>query len=78
MTLLEATEGQLLLVTAVADDEIAYQAIRFGIAEGSEIRLTKKLPGGPVIISRNHLEIALGSELASAIEVTDLSRVERP
>lgn len=69
MTLLEAKEGDWLIVTGVSGDDIAMQAIRFGIDEGSRIRLTNKLPGGPVVVAKNQLEIALGRQLAHSIHV---------
>ncbi len=69
MTLTEAKEGDWLVVTGVAGEEIMLAALRFGIDEGARIRLEKKIPAGPVIISRNQLEIALGRRLAQAIEV---------
>ena len=58
MTLLEAKEGEWLVVTSISYEEIAWQAMRFGIDEGSYIRIEKKLTGGPVIIVKNQLEIA--------------------
>jgi len=45
------------------------QAIRFGIGSGAEITVCKKIPGGPVIVSRNQQEIAIGQDLASSILV---------
>ncbi len=45
------------------------QALRFGISEGAELTVEKSIKGGPVIIVRNHLEIAIGRALAEAIEV---------
>ena len=45
------------------------QALRFGISEGAELMVEKSIKGGPVIIVRNHLEIAIGRALAEAIEV---------
>lgn len=45
------------------------QALRFGIGEGAELIVEKSIKGGPVIIVRNHLEIAIGRALAEAIEV---------
>jgi Fe2+ transport system protein FeoA len=45
------------------------QALRFGIGEGAELTVEKSIKGGPVIVVRNHLEIAIGRSLAEAIEV---------
>ncbi len=70
MTLSEAKDGQWLLVERTLNDEITYQALRFGIGEGSRIQVQKNIPGGPIIISKNHLEIAIGRQLANFIEVS--------
>ena len=74
MTLTEAKEGDRLIVTGTVGDEVTLQAVRFGIDEGSAIEVRKKIPGGPVIIARNHLEIAIGPQLAMSIHVESVSR----
>lgn len=70
-TLAEAKDGQDLTVVAFASEDIVVQALRFGIDEGSKIRVQKNIPGGPVIISKHHLEIAIGREIARAIVVSE-------
>jgi Fe2+ transport system protein FeoA len=70
VTLGEGKDGQLLTVTGTEGDDITWQALRFGIGEGSQIQVQKNIPGGPVIISKNQLEIAIGRQLASLIQVT--------
>ncbi len=77
MTLTEAKEGDILVVRATAGDELTMQALRFGIDEGSEIKVQKKIPGGPVIISKNQLEIAIGPQLASGITVEHKEKISR-
>jgi Fe2+ transport system protein FeoA len=67
---LDGKDGQNLLITRTDGDDITWQALRFGIGEGSLIQIQKNIPGGPVVISRNQLEIAIGRDLASKIEVT--------
>lgn len=69
MMLADAKDGDKLVVLATLDDEISVQALRFGIDSGAEIRVEKNIKGGPVIVSRNHLEIAIGREIAKNIEV---------
>ncbi len=76
MTLTEGKEGQLLLVTRTTSDDITLQALRFGIGEGSHVRVQKNIPGGPIVISKNQLEIAVGRQLAESIEVTVLNSSE--
>lgn len=69
MTLSEGKDGQLLVVTSTDGDDITWQALRFGIGAGSRIQVQKNIPGGPVVISKNQLEIAIGRQLASRIKV---------
>lgn len=70
MTLVDGKDGQRLIITRTAGDEITWQALRFGIGEGSNIQVQKNIPGGPVIVLRNQLEIAIGRQLAALIEVS--------
>jgi ferrous iron transport protein A len=69
VTLADCKDGQWLVVTNTVGDEITVQALRFGIGEGTQIQVQKNIPGGPVIISKNHLEIAIGRQLAHCIQV---------
>lgn len=57
------------MVVKTIGEEITMQALRFGISEGAELMIEKSIKGGPVIVVRNHLEIAIGRALAEAIEV---------
>ena len=70
MTLVDGKDGQRLIITRTDGDEITWQALRFGIGEGSNIQVQKNIPGGPVIVLRNQLEIAIGRQLAVLIEVS--------
>ncbi|MBI4532962.1 MAG: ferrous iron transport protein A [Candidatus Melainabacteria bacterium] len=58
-----------MIVTGTRGDDITWQSLRFGIEEGTEIHVTKKIPGGPVIIAKNELEIAIGRTIAASIDV---------
>ncbi|HNB23927.1 MAG TPA: ferrous iron transport protein A [Candidatus Melainabacteria bacterium] len=69
LTLSDAKQGQKLMVVRTVGEEITVQALRFGIGEGAELTVEKSIKGGPVIVVRNHLEIAIGRALAEAIEV---------
>ena len=71
MKLTEARDGQCLEVIAVEGTAASLQALRFGIDAGSKITVQKNIAGGPVIISKNQLEIAIGREIALAISVTE-------
>ncbi len=70
MTLSDAREGQWLIVEGAKSDEVTWQALRFGIEEGSLLLVQRTIPGGPVIIAKNQLEIAIGRQLASQILVS--------
>lgn len=69
MTLSQAKRGQRLMIAAISNPTIRAQAIRFGIAEGSEVECYEKLPAGPVVIGKGKQEIAIGRRLAENIEV---------
>ncbi|CUS77741.1 FeoA domain-containing protein, partial [Candidatus Kryptonium thompsonii] len=43
--------------------------VRLGVTEGVKIKCAYKLPGGTVVISKQHQEIAVGSEIAKKIIV---------
>jgi Fe2+ transport system protein FeoA len=76
MTLTDAREGQWLIVMGTGSAAVTWQALRFGIEEGSQIQVRKKIAGGPVIIARNQLEIAVGRQIALSIEVMPRSEIE--
>lgn len=69
MTLDRAKPGQKLLITSIENPQIRAQAIRFGIAEGSEALCEQILPAGPVVLRRNRQEIAIGRGLAREIGI---------
>lgn len=70
MTLADAKDGAVLVVVNTGyDEEISLQALRFGIDCGAEIEVQKNIRGGPVIVARNQMEIAIGREIAKNIEV---------
>lgn len=72
MTLVDAKDGDRLRVVSTGSDEISMQAIRFGIDSGALVEVQKNIRGGPVIIMRNQLEIAIGREIAKNIIVETL------
>lgn len=69
MKLSEAKEGNDFIVSALNGVDITVQAMRFGIDQGTRIHVQKNIKGGPVIIAKNQLEIAIGREIAEGIEV---------
>lgn len=69
LTLEQAKVGEKLLIKTIHDMETATVAMRLGIAEGESVYLASKVPGGPVVIQRGAMEIALGRDLCRGIEV---------
>jgi ferrous iron transport protein A len=69
ITLEQAKVGQSLLIKRITNPETATVAMRMGISEGETLYLASKIPGGPVVIRRGAVEIALGRELCKGIEV---------
>ncbi|GFN23618.1 MAG: ferrous iron transport protein A [Thermoanaerobacteraceae bacterium] len=69
MTLDQAKKGHLYRVTQLPGKEIRSQAIRFGLWEGAVVTCKEVIPRGPVIVGRNHQEIAIGRGLARRIHI---------
>ncbi len=69
MTLDEAKEGQRCRILALPGRGVRAQAIRFGINEGELITCTGVIAGGPIIVTRNRQEIAIGRGLARKIVI---------
>lgn len=69
MTLADVKEGHTVVVKATEGEDVTVQALRFGIWEGSVVSIEKNIPGGPVIVSRNQMELAVGRQLAMSILV---------
>ncbi len=68
-TLEQAKVGDQLLIKHISDPETATVAMRLGISAGETLALASKVPGGPVVIRRGGMEIALGRDLCRYIEV---------
>ena len=69
MTLDEAKKGQVIRIKSIANEMIRVQAIRFGQYEGEVVVCREIVPAGPVVISKNKQEIAIGRSLARNIQV---------
>lgn len=69
MTLDQAKRGQQVLIKSIPQELIRVQAIRFGISEGAVVRCEEVVPAGPLVVSRNKQEIAIGRNLAQDIQV---------
>ena len=69
MNLENAPNKSVLEVISIDEEKLANDAMRFGIESGECIQIINKLPGGPIVIQKNQQQIAIGRELAKAIEV---------
>ncbi len=69
MKLSDARPGMELEVYKLPDDSIKAHFVRLGVTEGTKVKCAYKLPGGTVVISKRHQEIAVGSEIAKKIIV---------
>jgi Fe2+ transport system protein FeoA len=69
MTLDKGKKGMMIKVLDIPDELVRAQIIRFGIMEGAVITCEEVVPAGPVIITRNNQEIAIGRNLAKRIMV---------
>lgn len=72
-TLEQAKVGDMIRIRRILDPETATIAMRLGVSEGEVLKLASKIPGGPVVIRRGAVEIALGRELCKGIEVEKTS-----
>lgn len=69
MTLDKTKRGQIIKILSINSDMVRAQAIRFGIAEGTEVICEEILPKGPVVLRKNKQEIAIGRNIAKEIRV---------
>ena len=69
MNLESAPNKSVLEIIAINQESLSCDAMRFGIEPGEFVQIINKLPGGPIIIQKNQQQIAIGRELAKAIEV---------
>ena len=58
-----------LEIISIKETKLSEDALRFGIESGECVLIVNKLPGGPIVIQKNQQQIAIGRELARAIEV---------
>lgn len=73
MTLDKAKRGQKIRIISLPDELTRAKLIRFGIDEGTAVTCREVVPAGPIVISRNRQEIALGRNLARLIVVEPLT-----
>ena len=57
------------MVKTITDPQATLQALRLGIHVGEVLEVLSKIPGGPMVVRRSTVEIALGKEICHCIEV---------
>ncbi len=73
MTLDKANVGDTLSIAHISDHETELMAMRLGICKGEKITVCSKVPAGPLVVRRGHMEIALGREVCKKISVMDVN-----
>ncbi len=74
MKLDKIKRGCCCRIISLPSDQVRDQCLRFGIGEGETVNCCEVIPVGPVIISKNRQEIAIGRALAQKIEVEPVFR----
>ena len=69
MNLEDAPKKLILEIVSINQEKLSEDAMRFGIECGECVQIINKLPGGPIVIQKNQQQIAIGRELAKAIEI---------
>lgn len=69
MQLDKVSRGQVIKITGIPNDRVRVQVIRLGLSEGAVVTCREVVPAGPVVVSRNKQEIAIGRKLARTISV---------
>ncbi len=69
MDLESAPKKKILEIVSINQEKLSEDSMRFGIECGECVQIINKLPGGPIVIQKNQQQIAIGRELAKAIEV---------
>ena len=69
MTLAEVSKSDTLQVVAVPPGIVGAQLLRLGIAKGSLLTCVLKILGGPVVVRRGNMEVALGRKTAAVVTV---------
>ena len=72
MNLEDAPKKKILEIVSINQEKLSEDAMRFGIECGECVQIINKLQGGTIVIQKNQQQIAIGRELARAIEVTVL------
>jgi Fe2+ transport system protein FeoA len=64
--------GKRCIIFRIKNNDLRSRAMVFGLREGRRITCQNVIPAGPVVIRMNRQELAIGRELARAIEVEEI------
>ncbi len=72
MRLNDVEPGTEVEICELPSGTIKAYFVRLGITEGTKVKCAHKLPGGTVVISKRHQEIAVGGKIAKKILVKNI------
>jgi ferrous iron transport protein A len=68
--LILAGEAERVRIVAIAGGEGLYRKLTdLGLVPGSEITIVSRVPGGPMVVARDDLRVALGTGMAHRVMV---------
>ena len=74
ITLDKVRRGEQIKIISIGDSRTKEQALRMGIDAGTVLICSDIVPAGPVVVSKNKQELAIGRALARHINVEVLAR----
>lgn len=77
MTLDKVRRGDLIKIICIIDDSVKEHALRMGIDNGTIMTCAEVIPAGPIVLSKNKQEIAIGRDLARNIDIELLTGVSK-
>ncbi|SFG27327.1 Fe2+ transport system protein FeoA [Desulfotomaculum arcticum] len=76
MTLDKVRRGEQIKVISIGDSRTKERALRMGIDAGTVLTCSEVVPAGPVVVSKNRQELAIGRAFARHINVEVLARAD--
>ena len=76
MTLDQVKRGEQIKIISIGDSRTREQALRMGIDAGTVLTCSEVVPAGPVVVSKNRQELAIGRAVARHINVQVLARFD--
>lgn len=67
--LMDMKPGDRAVIVNIPDPRVRAETIRFGICEGTTVKCSGVIPGGPVLIANGRAQYALGRKMAQRVLV---------